>query len=118
MARKISGQLALGLIAEDVATVLPEVVERNATDGQAMGVNYMALVAVLVEAVKAQQTEIAALQARQVELESTQAKIAALTDQVAKLASAQTKAAALEARLAEIESLLAGGRLPVVLTQR
>ena len=47
-------------IAEEVAEVVPEVVARDA-DGAPRGVDYARLTALLVEAVKAQQEEIAAL---------------------------------------------------------
>jgi len=49
-----------GLIAEEVAEVVPEVVAREA-DGTPRGVDYARLTALLVEAVKAQQEEIAEL---------------------------------------------------------
>ncbi len=53
---------AIGLIAEEVGAVIPEIVtyEDNGTD--ARGVDYSRLVAVLVEAVKEQQGQIEALQ--------------------------------------------------------
>jgi hypothetical protein len=53
---KDSGQPAVGLIAEEVNEVLPEVVAQEG--GKARGVNYANLVAVLVEAVKEQQATI------------------------------------------------------------
>jgi hypothetical protein len=50
---KDSGTPAVGLIAEEVNQVLPELVAQEG--GQARGVNYANLVAVLVEAIKEQQ---------------------------------------------------------------
>jgi hypothetical protein len=50
---KESGEPAVGLIAEEVAEVVPELVALE--DGAPSGVNYANLVAVLVEAVKEQQ---------------------------------------------------------------
>jgi hypothetical protein len=47
---KDSGEPSVGLIAEEVAEVIPEVVAYK--DGAAAGVNYASLVGVLVEAVK------------------------------------------------------------------
>jgi hypothetical protein len=88
---KDTGRPALGLIAEDVAAVLPEVVERDA-DGQAAAVNYPALVAVLVEAVKNQQAQ----------MEVQDAKLAAYW---AEVADQQARVARLESRLAEFETL-------------
>jgi hypothetical protein len=52
-----SGEADVGVIAEEVAAVLPELVAFEA-DGQARGVHYAKLVAVLIEATKAQQTEL------------------------------------------------------------
>lgn len=57
---KASGKPALGLIAEEVQAVFPEVVEINPTNGQVAGVDYSGLVGVLVEAVKSQQKTIEA----------------------------------------------------------
>jgi hypothetical protein len=51
---KESGEAAVGLIAEEVAEVVPELVSQE--DGAPSGVSYANLVAVLVEAVKEQQT--------------------------------------------------------------
>ncbi len=62
---KESGKPSVGLIAEEVEGVVPEVVAHN--DGAAMGVNYSALVGVLVEAVKEQQKVV---QQQQTELDS------------------------------------------------
>ena len=52
-----SGAADVGVIAEEVAAVLPELVDFE-DDGQARGVHYAKLVAVLIEATKAQQTEL------------------------------------------------------------
>ena len=65
---KDSGKPAVGLIAEEVEEVVPEVVALEG--GQARGVNYDNLVAVLVEAVKEQQRTIEEQQARLDRLEA------------------------------------------------
>jgi len=65
---KDSGKAAVGLIAEEVDKVIPEVVAHKDT-GAATGVNYANLVAVLIEAVKEQQQEISSLKARLERLE-------------------------------------------------
>ncbi len=59
---KDSGEPAVGLIAEEVNEVVPEVVAHE--NGKARGVNYDNLVAVLVEAVKEQQRTIQDQQTR------------------------------------------------------
>ncbi len=58
---KDSGKHEVGVIAEEVGAVVPEIVtwDKNGTDAQ--GVDYSRLTAVLIEAVKAQQTQIASL---------------------------------------------------------
>ena len=58
--RKTDGGRELGLIAEEVAQVVPEVVTYNADD-EPLGLNYGRLTSVLIEAVKAQQQQIRAL---------------------------------------------------------
>jgi hypothetical protein len=56
---KETGKPSVGLIAEEVDRVIPEVVAHGGNNGAATGVNYSALVGVLVEAVKEQQAAIA-----------------------------------------------------------
>jgi len=60
--RKADGKHEIGVIAEEVGQVVPEVVayEENGVDAQ--GVDYSRLTAVLIEAVKEQQVQIRALQ--------------------------------------------------------
>jgi hypothetical protein len=65
---KESGEPAVGLIAEEVAEVIPEVVALEG--GAPSGVSYANLVAVLVEAVKEQQTELNVLKAKIERLEA------------------------------------------------
>jgi|GEM_PF-2906052 len=55
---KETGQPGIGLIAEDVARIFPELVQFSADDHQAMGLDYDKLTAVLVEATREQQAEI------------------------------------------------------------
>lgn len=55
---KDTGQPSIGLIAEEVQQTLPALVELDAATQQPSGVNYAALVGVLVEAVKTQQSMI------------------------------------------------------------
>jgi hypothetical protein len=54
---KESGRSDIGVIAEEVDKVLPEVVGHN-EKGQAVGVHYNRLTSVLIEAVKAQQSQL------------------------------------------------------------
>ncbi len=55
---KESGKPSVGLIAEEVEGVVPEVVAHGGNGGAATGVNYSGLIGVLVEAVKEQQKAI------------------------------------------------------------
>lgn len=61
---KTDGTHDLGFIAEEVGAVLPEVVQFEENGRDARAVNYARLVAVLVEAVKAQQQLLEAAQGR------------------------------------------------------
>jgi hypothetical protein len=74
--RNDNGRPDLGLIAEEVAQVFPELVERDSHTGAIESVNYSALVAVLIEGFKtqqvkadAQQRELAALRERMAMME-------------------------------------------------
>ncbi|MGA2860056.1 MAG: tail fiber domain-containing protein [Candidatus Sulfotelmatobacter sp.] len=77
--RKDSGRHEIGLIAEEVGTVVPEVVawDKNGTDAQ--GVDYGRLTALLIEATKEQQ---ALIHKQQEQISAQQAQIARLTRQV------------------------------------
>jgi hypothetical protein len=69
---KESGKPSVGLIAEEVEGVVPEVVAHGGESGAATGVNYSALIGVLVEAVKEQQVELASLKALKAEMQQQQ----------------------------------------------
>jgi hypothetical protein len=56
------GQTAIGMIAQDVQGIIPEVVSANA-EGR-LGINYPVMVAVLVEAVKELTARVAALEGK------------------------------------------------------
>jgi hypothetical protein len=56
--RKSNGKPEIGVVAEDAAKVVPELVSTDAKTGEAQGVDYSRLTALLIEAVKSQQTEI------------------------------------------------------------
>jgi len=88
---KDSGKASVGLIAEEVDKVIPEVVAHN--NKNATGVNYDSLVGVLVEAVKEQEGLIKQQEAKhQVELkeqkvliQEQQKIIAAHSEEIAEL---------------------------------
>ena len=80
---KDSGKPSVGLIAEEVDKVIPEVVAHN--DKDATGVNYDSLVGVLVEAVKEQQTELDTLREQKRINEEQQKIIAAHSEEIAEL---------------------------------
>jgi hypothetical protein len=56
--RKTDGKHEIGVIAEDVDRVVPELVSRDPDTKQVQGVDYSRLTALLIEAVKSQQIEI------------------------------------------------------------
>ncbi len=64
---EFGGAEDIGFLAEEVADVLPEVVQRNPATGEVEGVDYARIVAVVVEAFKAQQQRLEQL-ARQLEV--------------------------------------------------
>jgi len=88
---KDSGTPAVGLIAEEVEGVVPEVVAHGGSSGAATGVNYSSLVAVLVEAVKEQQAAISKQESVMSEyheaLTKQQEAISQLKEEIARLKS-------------------------------
>jgi hypothetical protein len=88
--RKDSGKHEIGVIAEEVGAVVPEVVswEKNSKDAQ--GVDYARLTALLIEAVKQQQRVV----------KEQQREISALRGELQRRAA---KEAALESRLEQLE---------------
>ncbi len=94
---KDSGKREVGVIAEEVGAVVPEVVTFEANGKDARGVDYSRLTALLIEAVKQQQKEIAEQTAQ---IHQQNGQITALRLQVKQRA---IKDAVLERRLAQIE---------------
>lgn len=62
--RKDDGKREIGVVAEDVDKIVPEVVSRDPKTHEIQGVDYSRLAALLIEAVKAQQAEIRQLKAQ------------------------------------------------------
>ena len=60
---KVDGKRGIGVIAEDVDEIVPELVSHNPQTLKAQGVDYSRLTALLIEAVKTQQAEIEQLKA-------------------------------------------------------
>jgi hypothetical protein len=76
---KETGDASMGLIAEEVAQVVPEVVSWDESGQQPSGVNYSSLVAVLVEASKVQQQKIEKLDS---EIDQLEAEVRAELERV------------------------------------
>jgi Chaperone of endosialidase len=68
--RKDDGRHEIGVVAEDVDQIVPEVVAHDPKTREVEGVDYSRLVALLIEAVKSQQGEIEQLKARVEQLTS------------------------------------------------
>jgi len=68
--RKADAKHEIGVIAEDVDQVVPELVFRDPDTKQVQGVDYSRLTALLIEAIKSQQGEIQQLKAQVVEIKS------------------------------------------------
>lgn len=62
--RKADGKHEIGVVAEDVDQVVPELVARDPETKEVQGVDYSRLSALLIEAVKTQQAEIQELKAQ------------------------------------------------------
>lgn len=70
--RKDDGKREIGVVAEDVDRIVPEVVSRDAKTHEIQGVDYSRLAPLLIEAVKAQQAEIGQLKAQIEQLTANQ----------------------------------------------
>jgi hypothetical protein len=68
--RKADGKHEIGVVAEDVDQVVPELVARDPETKEVQGVDYSRLSALLIEAVKTQQVEIQELKAQVRQLSS------------------------------------------------
>jgi Chaperone of endosialidase/TGF-beta propeptide len=79
---KDGGKHEIGVIAEEVGAVVPEVVSYEANGKDASGVDYSRLTALLIEAVKQQRHEIAALQAQLRKRAAKQAFLESRLDQL------------------------------------
>jgi len=71
--RKADGKHEIGVVAEDVDQVVPELVARDPETKEVQGVDYSRLTALLIEAVKTQQAEIKQLKAQLLRLTSYRA---------------------------------------------
>ena len=72
--RKADGKHEIGVVAEDVERVVPELAARDPETKVVQGVDYTRLSALLIEAVKTQQTEIQDLKAQVRQLTSDRAR--------------------------------------------
>jgi len=68
--RKVDGKHEIGVVAEDVAQIVPEVVSHDPNTDEVQGVDYSRLAALLIEAVKSQQAEIQQLKVQIEQLSS------------------------------------------------
>ena len=75
--RKTDGKSEIGLVAEDVEQVIPEIVSHDYNTHGAQGIDYSRLAALLIEAVKTQQQQI----------QSQEVEIGRLKEQIGLIAS-------------------------------
>jgi hypothetical protein len=80
--RVATGRKELGLITEEVAEVYPELVEHDTTTGQVEAVNYSALTAVLLQALKEQQARITQLEEQLAGFQTLQTRLVAIERQL------------------------------------
>jgi Chaperone of endosialidase len=71
--RKDNGKREIGVVAEEVDKIVPEVVSRDPQTHEVQGVDYSRLTALLIEAVKAQEGEIRQLKTQIEQLSADQA---------------------------------------------
>ena len=94
--RKDTGRPDVGLIAEEVVDVFPELVERDSHSGAVESVNYQALVAVLIEGFKDQQRELTQVRSDyQTRLDAQAKQLAELREQLAMIEVRLARAGAL-----------------------
>jgi Chaperone of endosialidase len=74
-ARRADGKREIGVVAEDVDQVVPEVVSHDPKTHEVQGVDYSRLAALLIEAVKSQQAEI---RSQEAEIQQLKAQIGRL----------------------------------------
>ena len=75
---EMGGKPDIGFIAEEVAKVLPEVVSWEKDGVNAQGLDYARVVAIAVEGIKAQQTEIETLRKEKADIETRLSRLEAL----------------------------------------
>ena len=103
--RKDSGRHEIGVIAEEVGQVVPEVVSYEKNGKDAAGVDYSHLTALLIEATKEQQAQIrtqqAKMKAQETRIDEQQGRIRA---QAARLEAQQAGSRLQQAQIAELMS--------------
>jgi len=72
--RKADGKHEIGVVAEDVDQVVPELVSLDPDTKEVQGLDYSRLTVLLIEAVKSQQAEIQQLRIQVSQLTSKQAE--------------------------------------------
>jgi hypothetical protein len=104
---KASGKHEIGVIAEEVGEVVPEVVSYEANKKDAQGVDYSRLTALLIEAVKQQQTQLAAQQSQLREQQRlATAQQQEISAQHRQIAAEQKQISALKQRATTLESMM------------
>jgi len=101
----VSGKHDTGMIAEEVGKVVPEVVSYEENGKDARGIDYARLTALLVEAVKQQQSEV---QQQQRQIRQQKAEILAPQARVRRLETPQAGAAQTATKPAETAVSKAG----------
>jgi len=104
---KSSGQHQIGVIAEEVGEVVPEVVSYEENGKDARGVDYSRLTALLIEAVKQQQTQIAVQQSQlRKQQRLANAQLQEIRGQHRQIATEQKQISALKQRATTLESMM------------
>jgi hypothetical protein len=92
-----TGPATFGLIAQEVATIMPELVGKSQDEAGMLSLNYVGLVPVLVKAVQEQEPKFGQLKAETTDLR---------TEMTAETAALKARIAELEAQIAQLRALI------------
>jgi hypothetical protein len=95
-----TGPATFGLIAQEVATIMPELVGKSQDEAGMLSLNYVGLVPVLVKAVQEQEPRIGAVTTATADLRAD------ASDLRARIADLQAQNADMKAQIAELRALL------------
>jgi hypothetical protein len=104
---RATGPATFGLIAQEVATIMPELVGKSQDEAGMLSLNYVGLVPVLVKAVQEQEPRIGAVTTATADLRADTADLKArIVELQAQNADMKAQNADMKAQIAELRSLV------------